>query len=150
MRAIPSGTGDVKRLTWSPDGTVLVAGYDSPGAIRAFSGRSASNQELTQGPVYGLAVGRAGLVAATDHGGSVLLLRAKSGLIHGIGAIAVRRAEPITVSIAPDETRLLVGYAQPMVEPELIAVASCGWWPDCFRRERAKAVSARPRGRRTA
>ncbi|HTH91930.1 hypothetical protein, partial [Mycobacterium sp.] len=125
VRSVDSGIGDIKRISWSADGTVLLVGFSDPGAIRAFSvqGRSLFD-EPTEGPVYGIAAGPRGLIAATDFAGRVVLLRAVDGLVKRLTEWPVRRSEPWGVAISPDEATLAVGYRQPLAGPELIEASS--------------------------
>jgi WD40 repeat protein len=125
VRAIDAGTGDIKRLAWSADGTVLLAGYAGAGAIRAFSidGRLL-HDEPGAGAVYGLAVGPRGLVGATDFTGRVVLLRAANQSVQHVKALQVQQREPIGVAFSPDEQTMVVGYNRPLTQPDVVDVAS--------------------------
>jgi outer membrane biosynthesis protein TonB len=130
LRALDAGVGEVKRLAWSADGSVLLAAYADAGArgagaVRAFAidGRLL-HDEPTSGAVYGLAAGARGGVAATDFAGRVVLLRAADAAARRVGTVNVQAREPIGVAFSPDEQSLLVGYNRPLTEPEVIDAAS--------------------------
>ena len=125
VRVIDAGTGDVKRLVWSADGTVLLAGYADAGAVRAYSieGRLL-HDEPCAGAVYGLAAGSRGLVAATDFAGRVVLLRAANQSVQRVNALNVQQREPIGVALSPDEQSLVVGYNRPLTDPDVVDVGS--------------------------
>ena len=125
VRTLDAGVGEVKRLAWSADGTVLLAGFAETGAVRAFSmdGRLLLD-EPSAGAVYGLAVGRGGLVAATDFSGRVVLFRASKESVQRVRTLAVQPREPIGVAFAPDEQTLVVGYNRALTAPEVIDVAA--------------------------
>ncbi len=125
VRAIDAGVGDIKRLAWSADGTVLLAGYADPGAVRAFAidGRLLHDEPST-GAVYGLAIGARGGVAATDFAGRLIVLRATGGVAQRINTLQVQAREPIGAAFAPDEQTLVVGYNRALTEPDVIDAAS--------------------------
>jgi WD40 repeat protein len=125
VRVIDAGPGAIKRLTWSADGSVLLAGCSDPGGVRAFSldGRPLY-AEATEGPVYAVAAGSGGLVAATDLAGRVLLLHAAAGAVGRAATLVVKPLEPWGVALSPDERQLVVGYRHFLSRPEVVDVAS--------------------------
>lgn len=130
VRAIDAGVGDIKRLAWSADGSVLLAGYadtgaSGAGAVRAFTvdGRQLLDQPTT-GAVYGLAIGARGGAAATDFAGRMMLLRAAGGAAQRVNTLQVQQREPIGAAFSPDEQTLVVGYNRALTEPDVIDIAS--------------------------
>jgi hypothetical protein len=125
IRTIDAKGDDIKRLAWSPDGTVLVAAYAGDNGIRAFSteGRLLFERP-TAGPVYGLSIAAGGLGAATDLAGRVVVFRAQAERVQELQQIAVEAANPIGVAIAPDARSIVVGYQKPGVRPSIVDIAS--------------------------
>ena len=122
---IAAGVGAIKRLVWSADGSILVAGYADPGGVRAFSGDGRLLfEERTGGAVYGLAVGARGLVAATDFAGRIVLLRAAAGDATRVKSVDVQAREPWGIALSPDESLMVVGYRGELTRPDIVEVAT--------------------------
>ncbi len=128
LRAFDAGGGDIRKLAWSPDGTVLLAVYAGDHALRAFApdGRLLHEQRLSA-PSYGLAVAANGRVAASAFDGQVLVLEARAGRVAPVLSFRTRTAEPVGLSFSPDATRVVVGFRTPLEAPEVYDAASGGY-----------------------
>lgn len=139
LRTIDARGGHVRKLAWSADGSVLLAGFagEQAGehAVRAFAadGRVLLEQPMAA-PVFGLAVSAQGLAAAAALDGSVRILRAGSGAAAVLHAHAMGARRASGLAFSPDGQQLAIAYADVTIgangreslhEPvELIDVAS--------------------------
>ena len=124
-RTIDAKAGDIRKLVWSADGTVLLAGYTGTNGLRAFAldGRELLDDRFP-GPVFGIAVGAGGRAAAVGLDGTLRSYRVGAGAaaVSGQTLIAGRRAAGVAFS--PDGTRLAVAYATPREGPEIFDSAT--------------------------
>ena len=110
-RSIDAKAGDVRKLVWSADGTVLLAGYSgttsSNHGLRAFTldGRELLD-DRHPGPVFGIAVGPGGQAAAVGLDGTLRSYRVGNGAAAVTGNIAISGRRPAGVAFSPDGTRM--------------------------------------------
>lgn len=80
VRSIDAKAGDIRKLVWSADGSVLLAGYSGSHGVRAFAldGRELLADSLP-GPVFGIAVGAGGQAAAVGLDGTLRSYRVGAG-----------------------------------------------------------------------
>jgi len=127
-RSINARAGDIRKLVWSADGTVLLAGYSgtsNANGVRAFAldGRELLDDRLP-GPVFGLAVGANGQAAAAALDGTIRSYRVGNGAATVASTTTVAGRRPAGVAFSPDGTRLAVAYATPREGPELFDAAT--------------------------
>lgn len=125
VQSIDAGGGEIKRLAWSRDGSVLLAGFAKWNGVRAFDeqGRQIYEQ-ATPGSVYGLAAANDDRVAATDFTGKLHVLRAAGGKVERLSTLPVRDRNPVSVAFDPSGTNLVVGYRYYDTPAEVIESAS--------------------------
>ena len=120
-----AGTGDVRKLAWTPDGSLLFAVYAGENAVRAFDREGTLRHETRlPGPAYGLAVSANGLVAVTSFEGGVTVLRATGGQVREQARLVTADRQPVGVAFSPDGMRLVVGFNTPGAAPEIFDLAS--------------------------
>jgi|GEM_PF-934516 len=130
-RTIDAKAGDIRKLVWSADGTVLLAGYSGNPAsnhgVRAFAldGRELLDDRLP-GPVFGLAVAASGQAAAVGLDGTLRGYRVGNGAASVAGSTQINGRRPAGVSFSPDGSRLAVAYATPREGPEIFDSATLG------------------------
>ena len=81
-RTIDAQAGDIRKLAWSQDGSLLLAGYTGTNGLRVFTldGRPVLDKRL-DGPVFGLATASNGLAAVVSLDGRLLTYRASAGAL---------------------------------------------------------------------
>jgi WD40 repeat protein len=126
VRSFDARAGDIKRLAWSNDGTLLLAGYAGSNGLRAFdTGGRVVFEQATRGGVYGIAVARAGgRVAATDFAGQIIVLEARAGAVALVNTLRSPGAGPVSLAFSPDGERLVIGHFEEDTLPTVIDVAS--------------------------
>ena len=125
LRAFDAHGGDVKKLAWSRDGSVLLAAYAGDNALRAFDRSGALIHQRTLGaPAYGLAVASDGTVAVSSLDGRIALLSAKDGRIADLRAFRTATAKPVGIAFSPDAARLVAGFRVNGEAPEVYDVAT--------------------------
>ena len=110
LQTIDTGSGDIKRLVWSPDGRWLLAAFAARGGLKVFSseGRETSSA-VFDGDAYGLDVSNTQEIAATDASGKVHLFRlSEAGLLQRLLSVASPASLPISVSFSPGGRQLAV------------------------------------------
>jgi WD40 repeat protein len=124
QRTIDARAGDIRKLVWSADGSVLLAGYNGTNGVRAFAldGRELLDDRLN-GPVFGIAVGAGNVAAAVALDGTVRTYRVGAGAASVAGTFMVSGKRPAGVSFHPDGTRFVVAYATPREAPEVFDTA---------------------------
>lgn len=154
IRRIDTPAADVKRLVWSPDGSLLVAGFAGRGGLRAFDteGKQVFVDEFGDS-VYGVAVAP-GLMAAASLDGS---LRVYTQSYDGKGqhyAAKTRRdlpAQPASLAFSPSGTLLAIGYVLPGKGPDVVDWANgritAGPTPTRLGRDTLLSVAWSPDGR---
>ena len=102
--------GEVKRLAWSPDGTVLLAALAGANGLKAYSlDGSLLFENAFRAPSYGLAVLPSGLVAGASLSGEVALLQAQAGSVKLLRRFMTKTPQPVGISLSPDGRRFLLG-----------------------------------------
>ena len=123
---LDAGDGEIKRLAWSADGSLLIAGTaGATPAVLAFdatSGRRVLTHAMA-GPVFGLSVARSGRVAATDYSGALDLFDAAAGAIKPVQRVDTGGRGPVSVALSPDARQAVVGYFSKQ-RPAVIDLAS--------------------------
>ncbi len=125
VRTIDAQAGDIRKLVWSADGTVLLAGYNGTHGVRAFAldGRALLDDRFP-GPVFGVAVGAGGQAAAVGLDGTVRTYRVGNGSAVVANTTVVAGRRPAGVAFSPDGIRLAVAYATPREGPEIFDAAT--------------------------
>jgi hypothetical protein len=103
--------GDIRKLQWSADGQVLLAGYNGTHGVRAFArdGRELLDDRLP-GPVFGLAV-QGALAAAVGLDGSLRSYRLGGGRVERAATASLGARRPAGVALSADGRQLAVAYA---------------------------------------
>ena len=124
-RTIDAKAGDVRKLVWSADGSVLVAGYSGTNGVRAFAldGRELFD-DRHPGPVFGIAVGPGGRAAAVGLDGTLRSYRVGNGAGSVASSTLISGRRPAGIAFSPDGTRLAVAYATPREGPEIFDTAT--------------------------
>jgi WD40 repeat protein len=125
LQKIEVDATEIKRLAWSFDGTLLIAG--TAGAKPGVIGFNESGQHVlshtTQGPVFGLSVARSGMVVATDFSGKLEIFDASKGFLKHTGQVDTGARNPTSVALSPDATQAVVGYFSKQ-RPTIITLAT--------------------------
>lgn len=117
VRSFDARAGDIKRLLWTADGSLLAAGYAGADGVKFFDtqGRMVFEDNF-RGAVYGLAIGRAGLLAATGADKSVRLYSATAGAVTALRTLSTqvagspRQGVAWSAAFSNDGRRLAVGF----------------------------------------
>lgn len=127
LRRIDARAGDIKRLLWSADGSLLIAGYAGSHGVRAFDleGREVF-ADAFDGGVYALAVAPGRLAAAGLDGTLRLYTQAEPGATARYTETARLKldANPVSLAFSPAGNALAVGYFQPGRAPDVVDLAS--------------------------
>jgi len=117
--------GDIKKLAWTRDGSLLLAVYAGDNALRAFdsSGVLAYEQALTA-PAYGLAVSSDGQAAASSLDGRIVVVSARIGKVEPIQTFKTSTDQAVGLSFSPDSTKIVVGFRKPNTFPEVLDVSN--------------------------
>ena len=110
IKAIDARGGDIKRLQWSPDGTLLAAAYAGSAAFRVFddNGRLLHEERLPA-DAWSVSLSNNGLLALPVSDGTVRVY----GIAGRVRLLATLRAglpDPRGVQFSPDGKLLAVGY----------------------------------------
>ncbi len=117
--------GDIRKLAWTRDGSLLLAVYAGDNALRAFDQRGVLvHQEALTAPAFGLAVSADGKAAASSLDGRIVVLTAQSGRVAPLRSMKTTTDQAVGVSFSPDGSRLVVGFRRPDTPPEVLDVAS--------------------------
>jgi WD40 repeat protein len=110
QRRIDARAGDIKRLAWSADGTVLLAAYAGSDGMRAFSidGAQIFEQSI-RGASYGLSVAPDGTTAVATLDGEVHVYRVADRRVEPIRSFKVATLSPVGIALSPDGRRIAVG-----------------------------------------
>ncbi len=119
-RTIDAKAGDIRKLVWSADGSVLLAGYSGTNGVRAFAldGRELLDDRFP-GPVFGVAVGAGNVAAAVGLDGTLRTYRVGAGAAAVVGNTSISGKRPAGVAFSPDGKQLAVAYATPREGPEV-------------------------------
>jgi WD40 repeat protein len=124
VRWIGGHAGAVKRLAWSPDGTLLFAAFAQSGALAAFALDGTRQFADTFGAdVYALAVAK-GRVAAAALDGTLRVYAVAGGAaqteVRALTRIQLPR-NPVSLGFSPDAKALAVGYFAQGKPPDIVA-----------------------------
>ena len=125
LRAFDARAGDIRKLAWTRDGSLLLAVYAGDNALRAFDVNGVMvHQESLTGPSYGLAVSADGKAAASSLDGRVVVVTAQAGRVTPLRSIKTSTDQAVAVSFSPDGSKLVVGFRRPKTPPEVLDVAT--------------------------
>jgi len=112
QRTIDAKAGDVRKLVWSSDGSLLLAGYAGANGFRAFSldGRVIIDERF-DGPAFGIAVSKNGLAAVASLDGRLRLYRATAGAVTALANVALGNRRAAGVAFSPDGRLVATTYA---------------------------------------
>ncbi len=112
LQTIDARAGDVRKLVWSRDGTVLLAGYSGSDGFKAFAtdGKPLI-EESFGGPVFGMSVSASGLAAVVSLDGSLRLYQARAGAVAPLATVALGQRRAAAVGFSPDGKSLAVAFA---------------------------------------
>ncbi|MEO8805800.1 MAG: caspase family protein [Burkholderiaceae bacterium] len=124
-RTIDAQAGDIRKLAWSHDGSLLLAGYAGTNGVRVFAldGRPLLDKRLA-GPVFGLATASNGLAAVVSLDGRLLTLRASAGTVAPLAEVLLGKRRAAGVAFSPDGRQLVVAYADKDEPPEIFDAQS--------------------------
>lgn len=124
-RTIDAQAGDIRKLAWTQDGSMLLAGYAGTNGMRAFAldGRPLFDKRL-DGPVFGLATASNGLAAVVSLDGRLLTYRASAGKVEPLADVTLGKRRAAGVAFSPDGSQLVVAYADKDEPPEIFDAQS--------------------------
>ena len=125
LAAFDARGGDIRKLAWTRDGSLLLAVYAGDNALRAFDSRGVLvHEEALSAPAYGLAVSADGKAAASSLDGRIVVVTAQAGKVARLRSMKTTTDQAVGVSFSPDGARLVVGFRKPDTPPEVLDVAS--------------------------
>ncbi len=125
VRSFDARGGDIKKLAWSRDGSLLLAVYAGDHALRVFdrNGVLVHEQPLTA-PAYGLAVSADGMAAASSLDGRIVLVTARDGRVAPVRTVTAQTDQAVGLAFSPDGSRLAVAFRKAKTAPQVLDVAS--------------------------
>lgn len=155
LRRFDAGTGEIKRLLWTRDGSLLVAGFTGGHGVRAFDleGREVF-ADAFDSAVYALAVAPGLLAAAALDGTLRVYAQADPGPTPRFTELWRTRldANPVSLAFSPAADALAVGYFAPGRVPDVVDLRSrrvtAGATPPALARGTLMSVAWSADGRR--
>ncbi len=126
VRRIDAHGGDVKRLLWSSDGSLLLAAYAGQHGVRAFDGDGREVFfDAFDGGVYALAVAPGRLAVAGLDGSLRLYEQAPTGRLPAYTELWRMQvgAQAVSLAFSPPGDALAVGYFQAGRAPDIVRLA---------------------------
>ena len=122
---VDAGEAEIKRLAWSADGALLIAGTAgrSPSVLFYDSSWRPVLRHPMAGAVYGLSTGRDGTVIATDFSGALQMFAVAGSSARPMNRIALPSAGPVSVALVSNSKRAVVGYFASQ-HPTIVDLAS--------------------------
>jgi WD40 repeat protein len=121
LRWIDARGGDIKRLCWSADGTLLIAAYAGAHGIRAFDTNGAMIfEERFDAAVYALTTSPQGLLGAVAFDGALRIYEAAGGSIQRRASLTAPARNAVAASFSPDGKSLVVGYFAQGKAPDIV------------------------------
>ena len=110
-RVIDARGGDIKRLQWSPDGSLLAAAYAGSPAIRVFNATGKMvYEELLPADAWSVSFSDHGRMAVPVSDRTIHIYLVADGTINPKAVIAASLSDPRGVQFSPDGKLLAVGY----------------------------------------
>jgi WD40 repeat protein len=149
LRRIDTRGGDVKRLRWSADGSLLIAAYAGAHGIRAFDAEGALVfEDRFETAVYALATSPRGRLAAAALDGTLRFYDAAEGRIQRRANLVAPARHPVAAAFSPDGRALALAYFAPGKAPDVVDWESGTWRslpaPARMRTENLMAVAWSP------
>jgi WD40 repeat protein len=149
LRRIDARGGDVKRLRWSADGSLLIASYAGTHGIGAFdAGGALVFEDRFETAVYALATSPRGHVAAVALDGTLRVYDAADGRIHRRASLVTPARHPVAAAFSPDGRSLALAYFAPGKAPDIVDWEGGTWRslpaPARMRAENLMAVAWSP------
>src|SRR5882672_8941489 len=121
LRSIDARGGDIKRLYWSADGTLLIAAYAGAHGIRAFDTNGAMVfEERFDAAVYALATSPQGLLGGAAFDGTLRIYEASGGRVERRASLTAPAPNAVAASFSPDGKSLVLGYFASGKAPDIV------------------------------
>src|SRR5882672_2773724 len=121
LRWIDARGGDIKRLCWSADGTLLIAAYAGAHGIRAFDTNGAMVfEERFDAAVYALATSPQGLLGGAAFDGTLRIYEASGGRVERRASLTAPAPNAVAASFSPDGKSLVLGYFASGKAPDIV------------------------------